>query len=76
MSSKEDGIDTSADITNPRDVQGILAIAVTAGFLGITAFALTKASTMQDVLSVLNLIAAPASLILGFYFGRKSAEGA
>ena len=76
--SPKDGqaVEASADITNPRDIQGILAIAVTAGFLGITAFALTKAGTIQDVISVVNIIAAPASLILGFYFGRKAAEGA
>jgi hypothetical protein len=75
MSSKEDSVEATADIANPRDVQGILAIGVTIGFLGIAGFALTKAGTMQDVLSVLNVIAAPASLILGFYFGRKAAEG-
>ena len=76
MSQRENEapIDTSADISNPRDVQGILAIALTAGFLGIAAFALTKAGTMQDVISVVNIIAPLASLVLGFYFGKKSAE--
>lgn len=70
----KDQAPTAANISSPQDVQGILALGVTIGFLGIAAFALTKAGTMQDVLSVLNVIAAPASLILGFYFGRKAAE--
>ena len=74
MGLKEDQVEPTADISNPRDIQGILAIAVTAGFLGIAAFALTKAGTMQDVLQVVNVIAAPASLILGFYFGKRAAE--
>ena len=74
MGLKEDQVEPSGDISNPCDIQGILAIAVTAGFLGIAAFALTKAGTMQDVLQVVNVIAAPASLILGFYFGKRAAE--
>ena len=57
-----------------RDVQGIIALTVTGGFLAIGGYALTKAGSMNDVLSVLQIIAAPASLIIGFYFGKKAAE--
>jgi hypothetical protein len=57
-----------------KDIQGILALIVTAGFLGTVLYAITKAGSIQDVLSVVNIIAAPASLILGFYFGVKSQQ--
>ena len=57
-----------------RDVQGVIALTVTGGFLAIGGYALTKAGSITDVLSVLQIIAAPASLIIGFYFGKKAAE--
>jgi hypothetical protein len=78
MSSKNDkGVDTSADISNPRDVQGMLALLVTGGFIGtavVATFVALWRGTVQDALSVLNIIAAPASLIIGFFFGKKAAE--
>ena len=70
----ESAVEASADISNPRDVQGILALLVMIGFLAIAGFALTKAGAIQDVLSVLQVVAAPASLIIGFYYGKKASE--
>ena len=70
-------VETSADIGNPRDIQGILALIVTGGFIGtavVTTFVAMWRGTVSDALSVLNLIAAPASLIIGFFFGKKAAE--
>ncbi len=64
----------SASLSNPRDIQGMIALIVVAGFLAVSGFALTKAGSMNDVLAVLQTIAAPASLIVGFYFGKKAAE--
>jgi hypothetical protein len=57
MPGKDDqaAVETSADISNPRDVQGILAITVTVGLLGVIMFAMTKAGTLQDALSVVNV---------------------
>jgi hypothetical protein len=77
MPGKDDqaAVETSADISNPRDVQGILAITVTVGLLGVIVFAMTKAGTLQDALSVVNVLAPLAALVLGFYFGKKAAEG-
>jgi hypothetical protein len=77
--SKEDGasVETSADIGNPRDIQGILALVVTGGFIGtaiVATFVALWRGTVQDGVSVLNIIAAPASLIIGFFFGKKAAE--
>jgi len=75
--SKDDSpVETSASISNPRDVQGILAVTVTVGLLAVITFAMTKAGTLQDALSVVNLLAPLAALVLGFYFGKKAAEGA
>ena len=78
MPGKDDqaAVETSADISNPRDVQGILAIIVTVGLLGVIVFAMTKAGTLQDALSVVNVLAPLAALVLGFYFGKRAAEGA
>jgi hypothetical protein len=73
MSEKED-TSMSADISNPRDIQGILALLVTAGLLGIVGFAMTKAGTLQDAIAVVNILAPLAALVLGFYFGKKAAE--
>jgi hypothetical protein len=70
-------VEASADITNPRDIQGILALVVTLGFLGMVGVAAVIAAlrgSIQDVLAVVNVIAAPASLILGFYFGKQAAQ--
>jgi len=75
--SKDDSpVETSASISNPRDVQGILAVTVTVGLLAVITFAMTKAGTLQDALSVVNVLAPLAALVLGFYFGKKAAEGA
>jgi hypothetical protein len=74
--SKDDSpVETSASISNPRDVQGILAVTVTVGLLAVITFAMTKAGTLQDALSVVNVLAPLAALVLGFYFGKKAAEG-
>jgi hypothetical protein len=75
--SKDDSpVETSASISNPRDVQGILAVTVTVGLLAVITFAMTKAGTLQDALSVVNVLAPLAALVLGFYFGKKAAEDA
>jgi len=64
----------ATDISNPRDVQGILALLVTAGLLAVVGFAMTKAGSIQDAVSVVNILAPLAALVLGFYFGKKAAE--
>lgn len=75
MSKDDSPVETSASISNPRDVQGILAVTVTVGLLAVITFAMTKAGTLQDALSVVNVLAPLAALVLGFYFGKKAAEG-
>ena len=75
MSKDDSPVEASASISNPRDVQGILAVTVTVGLLAVITFAMTKAGTLQDALSVVNVLAPLAALVLGFYFGKKAAEG-
>jgi sulfite exporter TauE/SafE len=74
LSSPQPNAQAEPDIGNPRDIQGILALTVTGGFLAVAGVAVAKASSIQDVLNVLQVVAAPALLILGFYFGQKSAQ--
>ena len=64
-----------ANISNPRDVQGILALIVTLGLFAIIAFAMTKVGTLTDALAVVNVVAPLAALVLGFYFGKQAANG-
>ena len=67
MGPKDDqAVESSADITNPRDIQGILAILVTSGLLAVIAFAMFKAGTLSDALSVVNVLAPLAALVLGY----------
>jgi len=61
-------------VGNARDIQGILALLVTGGLLAIVGFAMTKVGSLQDALSVVNVIAPLAALVLGFYFGVKSQQ--
>ena len=63
------------NISNPRDVQGILALIVTIGLFAIIAFAMTKVGSLSDALAVVNVVAPLAALVLGFYFGKQAAAG-
>lgn len=69
-------VEPATDLSNPRDVQGILALVVTCGLLGVILFAMTKAGTLQDALSVVNVLAPLAAMVVGYYFGSKSAAAA
>ena len=76
---KDDGsqvVEPVADLTNPRDIQGVLALLVTSGLLGIVGYAMTKAGTLQDALSVVNVLAPLVAMVVGYYFGSKSAAAA
>ena len=73
MSPKEDEIDSSADITNPRDIQGILALLFGGGFLILAVAGVFKSTSLQDVLSVLKEVGTLVAVIVAFYFGSKKA---
>ena len=80
MSNESPGTTTTStqstsNLSNPRDVQGILALIVTIGLFAIIAFAMTKVGTLTDALAVVNVVAPLAALVLGFYFGKQAATG-
>jgi fucose permease len=70
MSEKPEA-EASPSIGNPRDVQGILAIAVVGGAFVTAAVAIIKGA---DVTTILNSILPLASVVVGFYFGIKSQQ--
>ena len=67
--NKEKGI-----IPSLLETQSLIALIMIGAFIGGIFFALYKAISVPDILSILQLIAAPASLIVGFFFGKKAAE--
>jgi len=67
----EHDVESSASIGNPRDVQGVIAIGVVAGAFTVGGIAILRGT---DPNVVLNNILPLASMVVGFYFGRKSAE--
>ena len=69
MSEKKEGV-----VPSLLETQSIIAIVMIAAFVGGVFYGLTKATTIQDILSIMQLIAAPAALIVGFFFGKKAAE--
>jgi hypothetical protein len=58
-------------IGNPRDVQGIIGIAVVGGALAIAGVAI---ATGTNALQVLDAILPLAGTIVGFYYGQKSQQ--
>lgn len=78
MNPKEDEIDSSADISNPRETQGILAIEVTTGAIVVAGIA-TVATIIRggDPTPYVSSLVTMALGVIGFYFGsKKVAEAA
>lgn len=76
---KDDGSQTlepAADLTNPRETQSILAYMLTVGFLLIAAYAIVKATSFQDIATVLSSLSPLATMVLAFYFANKAARQA
>jgi len=78
MSPKEEQapVDAAADLSNPRETQSMLAYIVTIGFLLVVAYAVAKASTFQDIATVLSSLSPLATMVLAFYFANKAAQRA
>ena len=55
---------------NPRDIQGILALAVIGGTFAVAGVAIYI--NVQNAVSVLASVLPLAGTIVGFYFGQKS----
>jgi ABC-type multidrug transport system permease subunit len=57
-------------------VQGILALVFSVTLAGAIMFALVKATSTEAMTAVIQILVPIVSAIVGFYFGRKTAEGA
>jgi hypothetical protein len=76
---KDDNSQTAepaADLSNPRETQSILAYILTIGFLLVIGYAVAKASTFQDIATVLGSLSPLATMVLAFYFANKAAQQA
>jgi len=69
-------VEAAADLGNPRETQSILAYIVTVGFFLIAGIAIVRASTFQDIVGILNVVAPLAVMVLAFYFANKAAQAA
>ena len=78
MSPKEEQapVEAAADLSNPRETQSMLAYIVTIGFLLVVAYAVVKATTFQDIATVLSSLSPLATMVLAFYFANKAAQRA
>jgi len=79
MPEKDDGsqaVEPAADFSNPRETQSILAYILTIGFLLVIGYAVAKASTFQDIATVLGSLSPLATMVLAFYFANKAAQQA
>jgi hypothetical protein len=77
MPGKDEAVEASADISNPREVQGTVALITVGGFMGVAGAAVV-ASVIRgaDPTPILNIIAPLAFGVVAFYFGTKKSEAA
>jgi len=64
------------DISRISDVQGILALVFAFTLAAAIIYALVKATSTEAMTAVIQILVPIVSAIVGFYFGRKTAEGA
>jgi hypothetical protein len=69
-------VEPAADLSNSRETQSILAYILTIGFLLVIGYAVAKASTFQDIATVLGSLSPLATMVLAFYFANKAAQQA
>lgn len=66
----------SQDIGRVSDVQGILALVFSITLAAAIIYALVKATTTEAMTAVIQILVPIVSAIVGFYFGKRTAEGA
>ena len=64
------------DISRVSDVQGILALVFSVTLAAAIMYALVKATSTEAMTAVIQILVPIVSAIVGFYFGRKTAEAA
>jgi hypothetical protein len=65
--------DAAATISNPRDIQGILALAIVIGFI-IIAAAVIFAHVVTDPTAIITALSTLTASVVSFYFGMKSQQ--
>jgi len=63
------------DISRISDVQGILALVFAFTLAAATIYALVKATSTEAMTAVIQILVPIVSAIVGFYFGKRTAEG-
>ena len=63
------------DIIRVSDVQGILALVFSATLAAAILYALVKATSTEAMTAVIQILVPIVSAIVGFYFGKRAAEG-
>jgi hypothetical protein len=64
------------DISRVSDVQGILALVFSATLSAAIIYALVKATSTEAMTAVIQILVPIVSAIVGFYFGKRTAEAA
>jgi drug/metabolite transporter (DMT)-like permease len=64
------------DISHVSDMQGILALVFSATLAAAIIYALVKATSTESMTAIIQILVPIVSAIVGFYFGRKTAESA
>ncbi len=63
------------DLSNPREVQGTIAVITVGGFMGVAGAAvIAQIVRGGDPVPVLNIIAPLAFGVIAFFFGTKKAQ--
>jgi len=64
------------DISRISDVQGILALVFAFTLAAAIIYALVKATSTEAMTAVIQILVPIVSAIVGFYFGKRTAESA
>jgi Kef-type K+ transport system membrane component KefB len=71
-------LEPTADLSNPRETQNILAIVVVVGLVVLAGIAilviLARGGTVADVATILEKVSYLAGIIVVFYFADKNAK--
>jgi hypothetical protein len=77
MAKDDAAAESAGDVSNPREVQGTVALITVGGFMGVAgAAAIAVVVRGGDPTPILNIIAPLAFGVVAFYFGAKKSEAA
>ena len=72
--AKDETAESTGDVSNPREVQGTVALITVGGFMGVAgAAAIASVVRGVDPTPILNIIAPLAFGVVAFYFGSRKA---